>query len=152
MPGVKGISETALRVAPLQMLLIVRKGATVNPLVTPGGAVPPHDGSGQLSEWRATLEGHGVEIESEMEWPKGGQSLYLRDPDQHCIELKTSDWDASTVSDESSGRPASSTRHHARPVPDRRPLGAGGMGEVYKATDTDLPPRVEPVLMRELGS
>ena len=62
----------ALRVAPLQMLLIVRKGATVDPLVTPEGTVPPHDGSGQLhvafavparrlNEWRATLEGHGVE-------------------------------------------------------------------------------------------
>ena len=101
---------SALRVASFQMLLIVRKGATVNPLVTPDGTVPPHDGSGQLhvafavpsgqlSEWRTTLEGHGVEIESEMEWPKGGQSLYFRDPDQHCIELKTSDWDGSPVSD-----------------------------------------------------
>ena len=37
---------SALRVAPLQMLLIVRKGATVNPVVTPDGTVPPHDGSG----------------------------------------------------------------------------------------------------------
>ena len=101
---------SALRVAPLQMLLIVRKGGTVNPLVTPDGTVPPHDGSGQLhiafavpsgqlNEWRTTLEGHGVEIESEMEWPTGGQSLYFRDPDQHCIELKTSDWDGSPVSD-----------------------------------------------------
>ena len=99
MPAVKGISETALRVAPLQMLLIVRKGATVNPLVTPGGTVPPHDGSGQLNEWRATFEGHGVEIESEMEWEEGGQSLYFRDPDRHCIELKTSDWDGSPVLD-----------------------------------------------------
>ena len=101
---------SALRVAPLQMLLIVRKGATVNPVVTPDGTVPSHDGrgqlhvafavpSGQLNEWRTTLEGHGVEIESEMEWPKGGQSLYFRDPDQHCIELKTSDWDGSPVSD-----------------------------------------------------
>ncbi len=101
---------SALRVAPIQVLLIVRKGATVDPLVTPGGTVPPHDGngqlhvafavpSGQLNEWRATLEGHGVEIESEMEWPEGGQSLYFRDPDQHCIELKTTDWDGTPVSD-----------------------------------------------------
>ena len=140
MLAVKGISETALyvgdmrrsvefyqrvfqfpvltasdrlsahRVAPLQMLLIVRKGATVNPVVTPDGTVPPHDGSGQLhvafavpsgqlNEWRTTLEGHGVEIESEMEWPRGGQSLYFRDPDQHCIDLMTSDLDGSPVSD-----------------------------------------------------
>ena len=71
---------SALRVAPLQMLLIVRKGATVNPVVTPDGTVPPHDGSGQLhvafavpsgrlKAWRTTLEAHGVEIESEMKWP-----------------------------------------------------------------------------------
>ena len=101
---------SALRVAPLQVLLIVKKGATVNPSVTPEGTVPPHDGSGQLhiafavtsgllNEWRTTLEGHGVEIESEMEWEEGGQSLYFRDPDQHCIELKTSDWDGSPVAD-----------------------------------------------------
>ena len=101
---------SALRVAPLQMLLIVKKGAAVNPTVTPEGTVPPHDGSGQLhiafavpsgqlNEWRTTLEGHGVAIESEMEWEEGGQSLYLRDPDQHCIELKTTDWDGSPVLD-----------------------------------------------------
>ena len=101
---------SALRVAPLQVLLIVKKGATVNPSVTPEGTVPPHDGNGQLhiafavtsgllNEWRTTLEGHGVEIESEMEWEEGGQSLYFRDPDQHCIELKTSDWDGSPVAD-----------------------------------------------------
>ena len=101
---------SALRVAPLQMLLIVRKGAAVDPMVTPDGTVPSHDGSGQLhvafavpsgqlNEWRTTLEGHGVEIDGEMKWPKGGQSLYFRDPDQHCIELKTSDWDGSPVSD-----------------------------------------------------
>ena len=101
---------SAFRVAPLQMLLIFRKGTTVNTMVTPSGTVPPHDGSGQLhvafavppgqlNEWRTTLEGHGVEIESLMKWPEGGQSLYFRDPDQHCIELKTSDWDGSPVSD-----------------------------------------------------
>ena len=101
---------SALRVAPLQVLLIARKGATVDARVTPSGTVPPHNGSGQLhvafavpsgqlNEWRTTLKAHGVEVESEMNWPKGGQSLYFRDPDQHCIELKTSDWDGSPVSD-----------------------------------------------------
>ena len=101
---------SALRVAPLQVLLIARKGATADAKVTPRGTVPPHNGSGQLhvafavpsgqlNEWRTTLKAHGVEVESEMNWPKGGQSLYFRDPDQHCIELRTSDWDGSPVSD-----------------------------------------------------
>ena len=77
---------SALRVAPLQVLLITRKGATVDAKVTPSGTVPPHSGngqlhvafavpSGQLNEWRTTLKDHGLEVESEINWPKGGQSL-----------------------------------------------------------------------------
>jgi catechol 2,3-dioxygenase-like lactoylglutathione lyase family enzyme len=84
---------SALRVAPFQVLLIARKGATANPNIFPSGTVP----SGQLNEWRTTLKLHSVEVESEIDWPTGGQSLYFRDPDQHCIELKTSDWNGNPV-------------------------------------------------------
>ena len=38
----------ALRVAPLQVLLIAGKGATVDAKVTPRGTAPPHNGSRQL--------------------------------------------------------------------------------------------------------
>ena len=99
---------SALRVAPFQVLLIARKGATANPNISPSGTVPSHGGngqlhiafavpSGQLNDWRTTLKLHSVEVESEIDWPTGGQSLYFRDPDQHCIELKTSDWNGNPV-------------------------------------------------------
>ncbi len=32
---------------------------------------------------------HGVEIEKEVEWPKGGTSLYFRDPAGSSVELVT---------------------------------------------------------------
>jgi catechol 2,3-dioxygenase-like lactoylglutathione lyase family enzyme len=30
-----------------------------------------------------------VEIISRMSWPRGGESLYFRDPDNHVLELAT---------------------------------------------------------------
>lgn len=94
---------TALRVAPGQVLLIMKHGASSEPSVMSYGVIPPSDAMGQqhvafgvradqLGEWRATLQHHGIGIESAVEWPEGGQSLYFRDPDHHCIEVKTSDW------------------------------------------------------------
>ena len=94
---------TALRVAPGQVLLIAKKGASADSKVMTFG-VPAHDAAGhqhvafgvepdQLSTWRETLQRHGIHIESALSWPKGGQSLYFRDPDGHSLELKTSDWD-----------------------------------------------------------
>ena len=99
---------SALRVAPGQVLLLITKGADTEPTVLPFGTLPPSDGRGELhvafaiatdrlSEWRGALEANGVEIESAIDWPEGGQSLYFRDPDQHSVELKTSDWDGSLV-------------------------------------------------------
>jgi catechol 2,3-dioxygenase-like lactoylglutathione lyase family enzyme len=40
-----------------------------------------------IPAWRAHLERSGVEIESEVRWPQGGTSLYLRDPAGNSIEL-----------------------------------------------------------------
>ena len=88
----------------------MRRGASVQPTATSYGTIPPSDGSGnlhvafavpsaQLSQWRTELERHGVDIESAIDWPEGGQSLYFRDPDQHCIELKTSDWGGRPVTE-----------------------------------------------------
>jgi catechol 2,3-dioxygenase-like lactoylglutathione lyase family enzyme len=37
--------------------------------------------------WRAHLARCGVKIESEIHWPQGGTSLYVRDPAGNSIEL-----------------------------------------------------------------
>ena len=90
----------AFNVAGRQVLLLFRKGGTTIPVATPGGAIPPHDGeghlhfafsiaAGELQEWEEWLREKGVEVESRVRWPRGGVSLYLRDPDGHLVELAT---------------------------------------------------------------
>ena len=90
----------ALDVAGRSVLLLFQRGATHDPLPTPGGVVPPHGASGvqhfafaiardAVDAWRAHLERRGVPIESEVTWPAGGTSLYLRDPEGHSLELAT---------------------------------------------------------------
>lgn len=41
----------------------------------------------EIPAWRAHLARCGVEIESEIHWPQGGTSLYIRDPADNSIEL-----------------------------------------------------------------
>jgi len=90
----------ALNVSDKQVLLLFRKGATTQPIRIPGGIIPPHDGSGETHlaftidraderEWLDWLGAQNVEIESRVEWPAGGFSLYFRDPDGHLLELVT---------------------------------------------------------------
>lgn len=82
------------------VLLLFKRGATLNDLVLPGGSIPHHDGSGpahfcfaidvaQLGVWEDHLARQGVSIEARMHWDLGGDSLYFRDPDSHLIELGT---------------------------------------------------------------
>lgn len=60
--------------------------------------IPPHGATGpghacfalpeaSLDGWRVRLEAAGVAIEADHAWPKGGRSLYVRDPAGNCIEL-----------------------------------------------------------------
>jgi catechol 2,3-dioxygenase-like lactoylglutathione lyase family enzyme len=83
-----------------QLLLLFKRGGTVEPAEVPGGMIPPHDGSGPhhigfavthdaYDLWRARLSSRDIAIESEVHWPRGGRSLYFRDPDQHLLELIT---------------------------------------------------------------
>jgi catechol 2,3-dioxygenase-like lactoylglutathione lyase family enzyme len=41
----------------------------------------------ELEAWRSRLENEGVEIEREVDWPQGGESLYFRDPAGNSLEL-----------------------------------------------------------------
>jgi len=90
----------ALSVSGRQVFLIFKKGGTLEPIELPGGVLPPHDGSGQqhfafsvpesdLAAWEQKLAENNVEIESRIAWPRGGKSIYFRDPDGHLAELIT---------------------------------------------------------------
>lgn len=90
----------ALDVAGRQVLLLFRKGGTAEPVSTPGGTIPPHDGAGRLhvafaigrddlDAWERRLQADGILVESRVGWPRGGKSIYFRDPDGHLLELAT---------------------------------------------------------------
>ena len=60
--------------------------------------VPPHGTSGQghlcfagtaseIEDWKKRLEGQGVAIEADFEWPNGGRSIYFRDPSGNSLEI-----------------------------------------------------------------
>jgi catechol 2,3-dioxygenase-like lactoylglutathione lyase family enzyme len=46
-------------------------------------------GPAEILAWRDHLQRHGVELEAEITWPSGGQSLYFRDPAGNSVELAT---------------------------------------------------------------
>jgi catechol 2,3-dioxygenase-like lactoylglutathione lyase family enzyme len=82
------------------ILLLFQRGATLSGFDTPGGRIPPHDARGpahfafaiesdSLPDWEAHLERQGILVESRVEWPGGGRSLYFRDPAGHSVELAT---------------------------------------------------------------
>jgi catechol 2,3-dioxygenase-like lactoylglutathione lyase family enzyme len=88
----------ALDVCGRQVLLLFRKEAT-GPLPTTGGMIPPHGADGgslhvafaigrdDLDPWERRLAKDQITVESRVHWPRGGKSLYFRDPDGHLIEL-----------------------------------------------------------------
>jgi catechol 2,3-dioxygenase-like lactoylglutathione lyase family enzyme len=89
-----------LNVAGRQVLLLFQKGLSAAPAVLPGGTIPGHDGGGRLHlafavaaadlpAWEERLRQHAVAVESTVDWPRGGRSLYFRDPDGHLLELAT---------------------------------------------------------------
>lgn len=66
----------------------------------PGGMLPTHGAQGtghmafaaaddEIEPWRLHLLAHGVEIETIIDWPERGRSLYFRDPANNCLEIAT---------------------------------------------------------------
>jgi catechol 2,3-dioxygenase-like lactoylglutathione lyase family enzyme len=91
---------STLAVVPGQVLILFKRGATTEPIPVGDGFIPPHDGSGRqhfalsigasdLDAWRRRLAEQGITVESEVDWPAGGHSLYFRDPDGLLLELAT---------------------------------------------------------------
>jgi catechol 2,3-dioxygenase-like lactoylglutathione lyase family enzyme len=82
------------------VLLLFRRGQSLHTVMLPGGTIPPHDGGGpvhiafsiaaeELAAWEDRLRQAGIAIEGRTTWPRGGQSIYFRDPDGHLLELAT---------------------------------------------------------------
>jgi catechol 2,3-dioxygenase-like lactoylglutathione lyase family enzyme len=82
------------------VLLLFRRGASLETIKLPGGTIPPHDGSGpvhvafavaanELAGWEARLRDRGIPIEGRTAWSRGGRSIYFRDPEGHLLELAT---------------------------------------------------------------
>ncbi len=80
------------------VLLLFRRGGSVEPSPMPGGVIPPHDGHGtlhlcfavplaELDAWERHLAALGIPVESRVIQSFGGTSLYFRDPDGHSLEV-----------------------------------------------------------------
>ena len=80
------------------VLIFDRRSTTTVPTNVNGAPVPMHGATGaghmalavadgELPAWRAHLAANGVAIESEVTWPRGGRSLYVRDPAGNSVEL-----------------------------------------------------------------
>ncbi len=76
-----------------QMLLIFNPSATIlETEVAPHGAHGPGHVAfavpmAELDQWAARLREKQIAIEKEVTWPKGGRSLYFRDPAGNCLEF-----------------------------------------------------------------
>ena len=82
------------------VLLLFRRREGLTPVTMPNGTIPSHDGEGplhvafaidesDLPDWEQELTAAGIVIESRVHWPRGGHSLYFRDPDGHLVEVAT---------------------------------------------------------------
>ena len=102
--GLKALVDSprliAFEIAHRSVLLVFQAGATEQDVVDPAGTIPGHDGRGRLhvafsigaadlAAWRQRFAERGVDIVGEYRWPRGGVSLYARDPDGALVELAT---------------------------------------------------------------
>ena len=82
------------------VLLLFKRGASNSGTQLLEGKLGPHDGSGpvhlafsisaeDLPALEKLLGERGIPIETRIRWPRGGTSIYFRDPDKHSVELAT---------------------------------------------------------------
>ena len=90
----------ALAVAPKQIFLLFLQGASEHDMPIHGGTIPGHGGAGrlhvafaipaeELEAWKRRLAEQSIALAGAVCWPRGGTSLYFRDPDDHLVELAT---------------------------------------------------------------
>lgn len=79
------------------LVFVAEQSANVRTHVD-GVGIPMHGTTGQghmcfriaddeVDAWRARLEQAGVVIEAEVKWPRGGRSIYFRDPAGNSLEM-----------------------------------------------------------------
>ena len=94
-PRQGGGRHVFFQVGDRSMLLVFRPEATLggDHLPAHGARGPGHFALGVAAEdldaWRRRLREHRVAIEHEESWPRGGHSLYFRDPAGNSVELIT---------------------------------------------------------------
>jgi catechol 2,3-dioxygenase-like lactoylglutathione lyase family enzyme len=95
--GLREVEEAVFRLEDERVLLLFDPARSSQP----GRIVPSHGPAGpihvafsvdDLDAWRERLAEHGVELEHEHEWARGGaRSLYVRDPAGNSVELVEGD-------------------------------------------------------------
>ena len=83
----------AMDVGGQSVLLLFRRGASLNHTTPHDGSGPLHAGfaiaASELPFWEERLTANDISIEERTAWPLGGHSIYFRDPDGHLLELVT---------------------------------------------------------------
>jgi len=86
------------RAGPGVFLVFAPAATATAPGQVGGVPVPAHGATGAghvafavaeaaLDGWRVHLAAQGVAVEAEIAWPRGGRSLYVRDPAGNSVEL-----------------------------------------------------------------
>lgn len=95
-----GDRHVFLRCGDAMLLLFNPESTSRVPVELSGKRIPLHGARGpghlgfrttlaEIDAWRDRLRAHGVEIESEVDWPGGGRSFYFRDPAGNSLEFVT---------------------------------------------------------------